>query len=181
MLYKHKHDTWTYAVNAISTSGLHLEFGVFTARSTNHIASIIAPKGITLYGFDSFEGLKEDWKGLDLPKGHFNLDGNLPKVLPNVSLIKGWFDATLPPFLQTHRDPIAFCHFDADTYESTALILNLLRDRIQRGSILMFDEYQGYPNWENGEFRAWNEFAKSHSINFSYLCFSGQQAVMKID
>ena len=37
-----------------------------------------------MIGFDSFEGLREDWAGTDVEKGHFNLDGKIPKLNKNV-------------------------------------------------------------------------------------------------
>lgn len=178
MLFQTKKDTWTHALSKVTTHGLYLEFGVFTARSTNHIASLIAP--LPIYGFDSFEGLNEDWTGVALPKGSFDLGGCMPSVLPNVTLIKGWFNETVPPFLLAHPETLAFCHLDADTYESTTLVLDYIKDRIRPGTILMFDEFQGFPNWENGEFRAWHEFVTATAVRFEYICFSSQQAVLRI-
>mgnify|MGYP004293221693 CR=1 FL=1 len=48
------------------------------------------------------------------------MDG-LPRVRDNVVLHKGWFNDTLPPFLDSAgRDlPAAFLHLDADIFEST--------------------------------------------------------------
>ena len=37
-------------------------------------------------------------------KGKFNLGGVLPPVKPNVQLHKGWFEETLPGFLDEHPD-----------------------------------------------------------------------------
>ena len=69
--------------------GLYLEFGVYKGGSINFISSILPDE--IIYGFDSFEGLPEDWR-YDLQKGGFNVDGNLPPVNKNVRLIKGWFN-----------------------------------------------------------------------------------------
>jgi hypothetical protein len=52
------------------------------------------------YGFDSFYGLQENWKGGWFSKNHFSLNGKSPKVNKNVKLIKGWFKNTLPIFLK---------------------------------------------------------------------------------
>ena len=71
----------TFAVNKAKESGYILEFGVYMAISTNHIAKLI--QNITVYGYDSFEGLPEAWtwnEGRILPKGQFALE-NLPKVV----------------------------------------------------------------------------------------------------
>jgi S-adenosyl-L-methionine methyltransferase len=39
--------------------GLILEFGVYSGRTINHLASLTQQ---TIFGFDSFEGLPEDWR-----------------------------------------------------------------------------------------------------------------------
>ena len=75
--------------------GSILEFGVYRGGTINLLADKF--KNQTLYGFDSFEGLPEDWNMNDHPekgyieKERFALD-SLPEVLNNVELIKGWFD-----------------------------------------------------------------------------------------
>lgn len=71
-------------------------------------------------------------------------------------------------------------HFDADTYESTKLALHILSPRIITGSVLVFDEFYGYPNWRNGEFKAWSEFVEHRQLKFQYIAFSEQQAAIKI-
>src|SRR5450432_5940 len=91
--------------------GLCLEFGVYRGSSINLIASLMA--GV-VHGFDSFEGLPENWR-----EGHeagtFSLP-SLPSVRDNVVLIKGWFQDTLPPFLEEHRGTVSFVHVDCDLY-----------------------------------------------------------------
>src|ERR1041384_844953 len=44
------------------------EFGVFKGATINHIASLTTK---TVFGFDSFEGLPEDWRATGIKKGHF--------------------------------------------------------------------------------------------------------------
>ena len=84
---------WRDAFAARGASGLVVEFGVWRGQSISFFASLTKEM---IYGFDSFEGLREDWKGWELPKGTFDLGGVLPPVPSNVTLIKGWFDETLP-------------------------------------------------------------------------------------
>jgi hypothetical protein len=70
---------------------------------------VYGESNLMVYGFDSFEGLPEDW-AIGVMNGKedtdrfirgktFDLRGNLPVVRPNVRLLKGWFDKTLPEFL----------------------------------------------------------------------------------
>ena len=153
-------------INEIEIDGLFLEFGVFNGKSINIMSNILKNK--VFYGFDSFEGLPEYWiPGFD--KGKFNLEGNLPKVNKNVSLIKGWFNETLPDFCKDHKENIAFLHIDCDLYSSTKTIFDNLKDRIKPGTIITFDEYFGYYNWKNHEFKAFQEFVNENNIKYKYL------------
>ncbi len=170
---------WDLALSRATHDGLFLEFGVFRGKSINFSGRRIQSKGTRIYGFDSFEGLAEDWRGTELKKGAFDVGGKLPKVPDNVTLVKGWFDQTLPKFLEEHPGKkVSYLHLDADTYESTALVLDLLGNRVQTGTVIVFDEYQGYPNWKNGEFLAWKEFYEKHNLTFKYLGFCSQQAAL---
>ena len=160
----------------ISGDRLICEFGVFTGGSINHIAGL-TPK--TVFGFDSFEGLPGDWHETGIKKGHFAVK-NLPAVRNNVTLVKGWFDETLPGFLAQNRGMIGFLHVDCDLYVSTKIVLDLLQPRLAPGAIIVFDEYFNFPDWEQGECKAFTEFLAStgHSPKFiGYNCKSQQVAV----
>lgn len=84
LLFQTAPEIWEFAAAKVSTAGLYLEFGVWAGRSINYFAR----RAPVIYGFDSFEGLQEDWSGWSFPKGSFALKGRLPKVRPNVHLIK---------------------------------------------------------------------------------------------
>lgn len=180
VLFEMRQKLWTHSLRNISIDGLWLEFGVFSGESINFFAEHPKIKGGTIYGFDSFEGLKEDWFGTGLSRGAFDRGGRMPSVRGNVELVKGWFDQTVPGFLKSKPGVIAFLHLDADTYESTKLVLELVADRIVPGTVIVFDEYLGFPNWENGEFKAWAECVKTRGFKYEYLAFSPQQAAVKI-
>ena len=180
LVFERRENLWDFALDKVARDGLFAEFGVFSGISINHFARTVASRNVTIHGFDSFEGLKEDWQGTELPKGAFDRGGILPDVLPNVNLVKGWFDKTVPAFLESHPGLFAFIHFDADTFESTSLLLDLLKDRMATGTIVIFDEYLGFPNWENGEFRAWQAHVRTHGIAYQYLGFSNNQAAIRI-
>jgi hypothetical protein len=55
-----------------------------------------------------------------------------------------------------------------------------LRDRLQPGTLIVFDEYFNYPNWERHEFKAWQEFVARHKITYEYLAFARQQVAVRI-
>ena len=59
---------WVIAASKIEVKGLCLEFGVHTGKSINFLSKE-KPKQIW-YGFDSFVGFQEDWKGGFFAKGH---------------------------------------------------------------------------------------------------------------
>jgi hypothetical protein len=162
-------------------NGLNLEFGVFEGRTINLCSKKYPDR--EFYGFDSFEGLPEDWRD-GFSKGFFSLRGRLPAVNPNVSLIKGLFSDTLENFLEERGgDPVSFIHVDCDLYSSTKYILETLKHRIAvGGTIILFDEFYNYPGWENGEYKAWCEFAENNNIGYDYIGYNvnHEQVALKI-
>lgn len=180
MIFRFRSEVWDFALSRVTLDGLYLEFGVANGDSITHMANVVAGKGVTFHGFDSFEGLKEDWAGTWYRAGHFSRGGHLPPVPANVTLHKGWFDDTLPPFLAANAGPLAFLHLDADTYESTTMLLAALGDRIVKGTVVVLDEYVGFPNWRNGEYRAWQEFVTARGLRYRYLAFSNTPAAVEV-
>ncbi len=181
MLFAKRESLWRYIAGKATGEGLCAEFGVHTGWSINHLARLLKPRGLTIYGFDSFKGLREDWHGTSMAAGHFDLGGEAPAVEDNVTLVAGWIDQTLPAFLSAHPGELfSFVHIDLDTFESASMVLALLAGRIARGTIVLFDEYIGVPNWKQGEFRAWQEFAARQGLRFHYLGFSATQAALQV-
>ena len=161
-----------------SIDGLFLEFGVYKGRTINHIATFTES---TVHGFDSFEGIPQDWG--TCPKGTFSTSGTLPYVKENVELHKGWFDQTLPVFLSSEKGNVSFLHIDSDLYSSAKTILTLLSDRIIPGTIILFDEYFNYPGWKKHEYLAFQEFVKENNVTYSYVayCSRGFSVAVKIE
>jgi hypothetical protein len=173
----HRHKVFDHALGLVPPEGLVCEFGVFQAESTNYIARRLRDRHI--HGFDSFEGLPEDWRP-DFDAGMFSTGGRLPQVEPNVTLIKGWFDQTLPRFAAEHPGPVAMLHIDCDLYSSTRCVFDHLGDRIGPGAVLVFDEFFNYPGWEEHEYRAFCEFAEARRLSYEYLCYNGQHEQVAI-
>ena len=168
-----------YLISKTKKNGSFLEFGVWKGRSIIITSKLIGGgRGILkiVHGFDSFEGLPEDWFGYDDIKGRFSLDGELPEVPKNVKLHKGWFHETLPKFLVENNESVAFLHIDSDLYSSAKTVLNLLRERIVVNTIIVFDDYFNYPNWQKGEFKAFQEFVKENNIRYEYMGFTHDKA-----
>ena len=164
-----------YALPLIKKNGLILEFGVRKGKTTKEIAKRINSR--LCHGFDSFEGLPEDWSGQQYAKGAYSENGKIPKLPKNVKIHKGWFKDTVPKFSKTTNEKIAFIHFDCDLYSSTKTVLDHLGNRIGKNTILIFDEYFNYPNWKNHEFKAFREFVKNKNIQYEYLAFTSKSAV----
>jgi len=132
---------------------LILEFGVMDGMSLRQLCKRFPDK--TIYGFDSFSGIREKWNGHSA--GDFAC--KIPKRLPlNAKLIIGWIEDTLPLFLKDHPENIAFVHIDTDTYSCASFILETIKDRLIPGSVILFDEYWNYPGYEKYEYKAWQEF-----------------------
>lgn len=162
--------------DSVKLKGLFIELGVCTGKTINFIAALNPHQKV--YGFDSFKGLPEDWvKGnYTIKKGTFAFKNSddLPSVLHNVELIRGWFKKTLKDFTKAYdsKEPIAFLHIDSDLYSSAATALTILGDRIQPGTILVFDELYNYPGFENHEFKAFQEFLSCYHFKARYLAYN---------
>jgi hypothetical protein len=177
LMFRKTEDLWDYALGKVRLPGTCAEFGVWKGRSINYFARHLP----AIYGFDSFEGLAEDWKGWAFPKGAFDLKGRMPKVASNVRLIKGWFSDSVPEFLARSSAPFAFVHIDCDTFEATTVVLDLLQPRLLPGTVLIFDEFFGYRGWqEGGEFKAWNDYVLRTGTRFEWLGFSAEQVAVQL-
>jgi len=164
-------DLLEYALSFAKLDGFYAEFGVYQGETLAFVANRVDK---VVYGFDSFEGLPDDWF-LGVTKGYFSLKGELPKLAVtqnNYRLLKGWFNETLPGFTEQIDGPAAFIHVDCDLYESTKAIFEGLADRIVAGTVIVFDEYLNYPGWQNHEFKAFKEFCASRGVTYRYLAFA---------
>lgn len=162
--------------NDIDQQCLYLEFGVWYGRSINRLSKLLKTN---IYGFDSFDGLKEDWKGNHHTKGMFKLE-KLPIVYSNVVLVKGWFEDTLEDFLKEKKKKINFIHLDSDTYESTHFVLKTIKPYLINNAIITFDDHFNNESWEVCEWKALNQiFSKDE---FKYISFSrnGTEATIQI-
>lgn len=166
----------SWAVQAAPRDGLYLEFGVYQGRTITQIAHQHPGR---VHGFDSFEGLPEDWRP-GFPAGAFG--ASIPPVPDNMTLVKGWFSDTLPSFMESHTGPVAIAHIDCDLYSSTMTVLDAIGPRLVPGSVLCFDEYFNYPGWEEHEHRAWLEAVADRGFDFEYLAYvpDGEQVAVRL-
>ena len=174
---------------------LLLDLGVWLGWSTRLISD---GSGRQVYGFDTFEGLVEDWQIDDqilIKQGTFSLaeplaqrsmrdtgvslDDGLPAALGRkVQFIKGSTYDTLAPFLADRPGvPIALFHMDLDTYESCLHALETCKDRFVEGSVLVFDEYLV----TNGEMRAFFEFQNEYELEWRYRAWGLEAMEMNLE
>lgn len=159
-------DLLNHGLTNAKLDGLVLEFGVRHGHSIRHIAGRVNGP---VFGFDSFTGLPSSWG--NEPKGVYSTEGELPDVPENVTLIPGWFEDTLPGFLDAHSGPVRFCNIDCDIYSSTVTVLEHIAHRIQSGSVLVFDEYIVNPTWREDEFKAFQEAIQKFGWTYRYIAF----------
>lgn len=169
--------TFQYAMNVAKVDGFVLEFGVRFGNSIHMLADLAKQ---AVHGFDSFEGLPDEWH--HEPKGSYTTKGVIPQVPSNVNLHAGWFDATLPRFLADHEGVVRFINIDCDIYSSTNTVLTLLAPRIVAGTVIVFDEYIGNKHWREDEFKAFQEAVSKYGWQYEYICLSffTKQVAVKI-
>lgn len=147
--------------------GIALEFGVFKGASINHTAKKYPHR--KFYGFDSFEGFPDDGRKDWIQD--FSVDGNMPTVPENVTLIKGYFSNTLDDFLAQCDDEIAIVNVDCDIYSSTKDIFDSLLKykKIKPGMAISFDELISYSNYIWNEMYALFEMLEATKLGIQWL------------
>ena len=165
------------AERAAELPGLFLEFGVYQGNSINYCAEKFPDR--RFFGFDSFEGFPDD--GRSDWQGDFSTQGTLPKVRDNVTLIKGYFSTTLPRFLASNKEPIAFINVDCDIYSSTKDVFDNLNDSgiLRPGLPISFDELINYDSYLWNEMLALFEVLEETGLGIQWI--SAHQRVRTID
>lgn len=165
----------SHAVDRIAIKdGCALEFGVYEGATLRHIAKIIKQN---VHGFDSFVGLPESGGGTYWGKGMFDLQGRMPEVPSHVKLHKGWFEDTIPVFLNEHKEDIALLHLDPDLYSSHKTVFRLCAKRIKPGTVIVFDDFFDFPGWENQGAKAFHEFVAEYKVEYKFLAYYGARSM----
>lgn len=151
----------------LNPTGHAVEFGVATGRTLRIIS-----KHMPVTGFDSFDGLPEDWRP-GFPAGFFACPA--PDI-PGAELVVGLFADTLPHW--TPPAPIGFVHIDCDLYSSTVTVFDHLE--LAPGCIIVFDEFHGYDGAELHEQRAWEEFLDRTGRSFDIIGHGREQYAVRL-
>jgi hypothetical protein len=145
---------------------VYLEFGVFEGETLRWWSAALGSPQARFFGFDSFEGLPERWRGLSA--GAFGTDA-IPVIEDErVSLIVGWFEDTLPQFELPPYDQL-IVNIDSDLYTSARTILTWLESRLRPGDLISFDEFAD----RDHEMRALFEFLVASQIRVRPLAIGG--------
>jgi O-methyltransferase len=140
---------------------LYLEFGVASGSSFFWWMKKNTNPNSLFRGFDTFEGLPEDWGGYK--KGAMAFDQAQVND-GRAEFIKGIFQDSLFPFVELNknilRDKPKVIHMDADLFSSTIFVLSQLYPYLKKGDIIFFDEF----NVANHEFLAFKIFTESFYI-----------------
>lgn len=149
-----------FAIEAAPKEGLLLEFGVYRGKSARVFSQALDVRGDSrgIYGFDSWTGFSEEWTGVEgsYPIDVFSTDGEVPSLPTRMVPIQGFIESVVPQFFAElpPETSVAFAHIDTDTYSPAFVALNAMRPYLVPGSLILFDELCGYPNWRSHEFLA---------------------------
>ncbi|MCX6276803.1 MAG: class I SAM-dependent methyltransferase [Bacteroidetes bacterium] len=141
----------------------YLEFGVSGGDSFNWWLSANRNPLSVFAGFDTFEGLPEDWGGFK--RGA--MTANVPVTDDKrVTFYKGLFQETLPGFVKTIKpDQKKVIMMDADLFTSTLYVLTMIAPYLKKGDIILFDQF----NVPMHEFLAFQEFTSSYYLKFELI------------
>lgn len=155
-----------------------LEFGVYNGETLMLLHRLFSAPQYVLYGFDSFEGLPEDWVATGLKAGAFSTEKRVPAI-DGAVMIPGWFSDTILYFklMVSSFSGIALLHIDSDLYSSCKDILYSLNDYIKPGTIIVFDEWlyrlegesPSSPNGRDGEQKCFFEWAKDFKREYNLI------------
>jgi hypothetical protein len=161
------------------------QFGVYTGGSMKQIHKHIKTYR-HMWGFDSFEGLPSETKGIHIEGKHwlsgaFSSKGALkvksPEQAmrlvtaklnnPKATLIKGFFNDSLPRMDLSSCRPALLIDIDSDLYVSAKQALTwLFEHQIARvGTLIRYDDWNvGDPSW--GEPKAHKEISDEFGVTF---------------
>lgn len=172
-------------------SGYYMEFGSHEANTMrqawNTFHFLFDWKFIA---FDSFEGLpeiqeidrQEIWKQGKLKTAEERFVStclNHGVDRQRLRTVKGFYNKSLTEELKKELLPskAAVVYVDCDLYHSTVPVLEFIKDFIQKGTVIVFDDWNCFlADPEKGERRAWREFcARYPDLRFEDFVSTGMQ------
>ena len=165
--YSKRYSLYSYLIeNEVRSNSIdYLEFGVSKGVSFRWWSEHIKDENSRFYGFDTFTGLPENWGSFR--KGDMNNNNEIPDMKDTrCKFFQGLFQQTLPVFLKTYSTGVRkIIHMDADLYTSTLFVLTSLSHILEKGDIIIFDEF----NVPMHEFKAFSEWTSSYYIKYEVI------------
>lgn len=129
---------WLAAVAWAMPPGCIVELGVYKGGSARYLAEIARGQGRKLYLYDTFAGIPVR-DPIDTHRIGDFADTSMQAVaeaVPDAVLVPGVFPDSL-----IEMPPIAFCHVDADQYQSVKAACERLGPLMAKGGVMVFDDY----------------------------------------
>lgn len=153
--------------------GHYYEFGLYKGYSF-YKAVKASPTSVKHFAFDSFEGLPESNEGGKFSKGQYTgtleyVKENLRKrgaLRDNTFFYKGFYNESLTHDLQQElKNYLAkVVLIDCDLYSSTVPVLAFIKPMLQRGTLILFDDWNCFnADDTKGERKATREFLRDNS------------------
>jgi O-methyltransferase len=171
-LYRHVSDTVVGRSDGADKAIDYLEFGVFEGASIGQWCALNHNPGSRFFGFDSFEGLPEDWHS-GKRRGAFSTGGKLPEIADSrVSFVAGWFQHSMRGFMASYRPQSQLViHVDCDLYSSTLYCLTTLDPVISSGTLIVLDDffdalhvYRALTDYCSAYVRQYKILARTHEL-----------------
>jgi O-methyltransferase len=157
----------------------YLEFGVYQGESIKCWAAMNPHAASRFVGFDSFQGLPEDWTRQN-PAGAFDVGGEIPVVDDaRVRFVVGWFQQSVPAFLTSYQPANRLViHNDSDLYSSTLYTLTALDAVMPPETLIIFDEFYDPLH----EYRALEDYTSAYARTYEIVAATRNyvQAVVKV-
>ena len=167
--YGNRYALYEHIVNAHNLEQemlTYLEFGVASGSSIKWWVEKNKNTGSRFIGFDTFNGLPEDWG--NITKGTFSTGGSVPDIKDaRVSYQVGLFQQTLPGFIASTNiaETRSVIHIDCDLYSASLYVLMTLFPFIKAGDILLFDEFADVMH----EYRAYCDSIAANKVNLTII------------
>lgn len=162
-----------------AVDGDFVECGSWNGGSAAVIS--VADKDRRVWLFDSWEGMPEGGeydtkfknkkvigeKGMAMSsfeKINYLLFNKLKINPKDVSLVKGWFEETIPN-IKNEIGKISLLHLDCDWYESVKFCLENFYDKVVSGGYIIIDDYGSWAGCK----KAVDEFKRERELNVEFI------------
>ena len=156
---------WVIEKEKLTETINYIEFGVAGGHSFKWWLEQNKNADSNFYGFDTFDGLPEDWG--PFKKGSFTNNNAVPEINDaRGKFYTGLFQQTVPTFVkELDNSKRNVLMMDADLYSATLYALTSLAPYLKKGDIIFFDEFVVPTH----EFKAYSDFVAAYYINLELI------------